>query len=730
MTEKIQLLISQGGASLRGGNFSQAEKFAHEALKIEPNNISANLLLSFVYIESSRIKEALSVLNKTLLVHKNSAVIHYNLGLLYSLNQSSEKAYQHYLSALHEQPNDLETLINISGVLNDLGRYSEALEMSNRAVILGSSHPECFSNKGIALINIGKYQDAIDSFSRSLTINSQFIPALINMGSVFQRLHKHREAIGFYDQALLVDNAQIDAWINKSSALNALDLYDEAIKSANHALAIKPDSHKALINKSIALRELGDFETSLNCCNTALSIDASHPQLLGDYLHLKMSLCDWSEFDKNLNTLITLLENGENACAPFPLLALTDREDLHLHASQNQLKIYGCLEMGGTKSAPIKHHQKIRVGYFSSDLREHPVAHLIVRMLEQHDKNYFEVFAFAWGPMADDPITERIKNAVAHFIDINHMSDEEVCALVNKYEIDIAIDLTCFTRLNRINIFAKRVAPIQMNFLGYPGTSGAPFMDYIIADRTLIPDANKKFFSEKIIYLPHSYQPNDETRIVARDLINREQCGLPENSFIFCCFNNPFKILPTVFEGWMRILRQSPNSLLWLYELNPIASNNLRTTAEKMGISPSRLVFAKPTSNVKHLSRFTFVDVFLDTAPYNAHTTASDALWSGVPLITLGNGQSFASRVAASLLLALDLPELIAKDQSIYEELAIELSQEPAKLFHLKEKLHLNIKSKALFNSSLFTKNIETAFKRAYEDLQKDSSSSSDIAIH
>lgn len=730
MTEKIQLLISQGGASLRGGNFSQAEKLAHEALKIEPNNISANLLLSFVYIKSSRIKEALSLLNKTLLVHKNSAVIHYNLGLLYSLNQNSEKAYQHYLSALHEQPNDLETLINISGVLNDLGRYSEALEMSNRAVILGSSHPECFSNKGIALINIGKYQDAIDSFSRSLTINSQFIPALINMGRVFQRLHKHREAIGFYDQALLVDNAQIDAWINKSSALNALDLCDEAIKSANHALAIKPDSHKALINKSIALRELGDFEASLKCCNTALSIDPSHPQLLGDYLHLKMSLCDWSEFDKNLNTLITLLENGENACAPFPLLALTDREDLHLQASQNQLKNYGYLEMGGAKSAPTKYHQKIHIGYFSSDLREHPVAHLIARMLEQHDKNCFEVFAFAWGPMTDDPKTERIKNAVAHFIDINHMSDEEVCALVNKYEIDIAIDLTCFTRLNRINIFAQRVAPIQMNFLGYPGTSGAPFMDYIIADRTLIPDTNKKFFSEKVIYLPHTYQPNDETRIVARDLINREECGLPENSFIFSCFNNPFKILPTVFEGWMRILRQSPNSVLWLYELNPIASNNLRTTAEKMGISPSRLVFAKPTSNVKHLSRFTFVDVFLDTAPYNAHTTASDALWSGVPLITLGNGQSFASRVAASLLLALDLPELIAKDQSIYEELAIELSQEPAKLFQLKEKLHLNIKSKALFNSSLFTKNIETAFKRAYENLQKDSSSPCDIAIH
>ena len=431
-----------------------------------------------------------------------------------------------------------------------------------------------------------------------------------------------------------------------------------------------------------------------------------------------MRVCDWSNFDDHLRELKSKLAKNPSASNPFPLLALFDDPSLHKTIAEN----YSINKYSTKHLLEVMHkrtrNRKIRIGYYSADFRNHPVAFLIVGLLEAHDQNQFEVFLFSYLN-ATDEMNLRLRKACSKFIDIQALSDEQAATLSRELNIDIAVDLTGFTQGARPLIFSYRAASVQVSYLGYPGTMGSNNYDYIIADNTVIPESSKIHYSEKIVWLPHTYQANDSKRLIGSRFFSREELGLPKKGFIFCCFNNNFKILPSIFDSWMRILNAVEGSSLWLFEDNKYAHSNLKLQAEMRGINPSRLIFAQRLNLPEHLARHRSADLFLDTIPYNAHTTASDALWSGLPVLTL-IGQSFSARVAASLLNSIGLPELVTHSLAEYEALAIQLAKNPNQMAVIKEKLSANRSAMPLFDTPLFTKNIEAAYSMMYEHYQAD----------
>ena len=483
------------------------------------------------------------------------------------------------------------------------------------------------------------------------------------------------------------------------------------------ALAIQSDYTEAWINKGAALFELKRYEETIACYEKALAIQAQIDWVYGELVHARMKICLWNLFQEDKKILDLQVGANQKVIQPFPLLAISDDPLLHRQASaifaHYQYPANGAL-------GPITKHpkeKKIRIGYFSADFHNHATGYLLAELIELHDKNQFELIGISFGPSQSDEMRQRLEKSFDQFIDASAMSDIEIAQLSRELKIDIAIDLKGFTQNCRTGIFAYRAAPIQVSYLGYPGTMAADYMDYLIADKTLIPEQSQGAYSEKIIYLPHSYQVNDRKRVISEKVFTRSELGLPEQSFVFCCFNNNFKILPATFASWMRILKAVEGSVLWLFQDNPWAVENLKREALNHGIDISRLIFAEKMPLEEHLARHRQADLFLDTFPYNAHTTASDALWAGLPVLTL-MGQSFASRVAASLLTAIGLPELITTTSQEYEALAIELAKNPEKLAALKEKLAKNRLTTPLFDTPQFTKDLERAYVQMYEDYQ------------
>jgi predicted O-linked N-acetylglucosamine transferase (SPINDLY family) len=429
-----------------------------------------------------------------------------------------------------------------------------------------------------------------------------------------------------------------------------------------------------------------------------------------------MFVCDWSNFDTDVTELLNQINDGKKSSPCFPVLALTDSLEAQRKAAQIFVNDKHPANFTLGSIPKISRKKKIRIGYFSADFHEHATAYLMAELFESHDKESFEIFAFSFGPDKHDLMRERLTSAFDHFTDVRLKSDSQIAQLSRELGIDLAIDLKGFTQGNRMGIFSFRAAPLQIGYLGYPGTSAAPYIDYLIADHTLIPNRSQDQYTEKIIYLPNTYQVNDRKRQISDRVFTREELGLPPTGFIFCCFNNNFKITPHTFDSWVRILKAVNNSVLWLLEDNPIAAVNLRKAAELRGLDARRLVFAQRLNLSEHLARQRVADLFLDTFPCNAHTTASDALWAGLPVLTR-MGKSFASRVAGSLLNAIELPELITETQEQYETNAIEFATNPDKLNIIKNSLLQNIHTCALFDTQLFTRGIESIYKSLYEDL-------------
>jgi predicted O-linked N-acetylglucosamine transferase (SPINDLY family) len=559
------------------------------------------------------------------------------------------------------------------------------------------------------LAELARFDAALAMFDRAIAISPAFAPAYVNRGDAQCDLKQFEGALESYEYAIALKPESAEFYVHRGNALSDLKQYESSLDSYERAIFLKPDYAEAYYNRGEVFQELNRLEAALESYAHALRLKPDYEYLYGLWLHTKMRVCDWHNIAEEFLRLKAKIERRERTTPPFPMVAMSGSLAIQRRAAEDWIgsrhRASDALPAFDRRTAS----DKIRIGYFSADFHDHATCRLMAELFERHDRSRFELSAFSFGTDTNDAMRQRVFTAFDRFVDIRDQTDMEVAKLARGLEIDIALDLKGFCKDSRTGIFALRAAPIQVNYLGYPGTLGAEYIDYVIADSTLIPQDHRQYYAEKVAYLPYSYQPNDTKRSISAWTPSRAQVGLPQSGFVFCCFNNNFKILPDTFDRWMRILRRVEGSVLWLLEDNAAAAANLKTEAVARGVASNRLVFAQRIALPDHLARHRLADLFLDTLPCNAHTTASDALWAGLPVLTC-LGDTFAGRVAASLLNAIGLPDLVASSSAEYEELAISLATDQDKIRKVTQALKVYRDEKPLFDSAQYAKHIEAAY--------------------
>jgi predicted O-linked N-acetylglucosamine transferase (SPINDLY family) len=724
MNLQTNSLLQDAIQSINKNNLIDAKIILQKILVIEPHNFDALNIIGIISGLESNYVEAINFFKKAQQIRPDNNLINFNLGKAFSESGNDLEAIKYYKIAIKLDKNHLGSWINFGISLHQLKRYDEALSHYDQAIKLKPDYAAAYSNKGNTLKELVRYDEALSHYDQAIKLKPDYVEAYNNKGNTLQNLKRHDESISYYDHAIKLKPDYVEAYLNKGNTLQDLKRYDEALSYYDHAIKLKPDFAQAYHNKGKTLQDLKRYDEALSYYDHAIKLKPDYQYLLGKLLHVKMLMCNWKNFKTYVTSLSLQINENKKSSPCFPVLALIDSSSIQRKSSE--ILVNDNYPFNSSLGPIFKsgHRDKIKIGYYSSDFNEHPVAYLLAELLELHDKNQFELFGFYFGPTDSSAIHKRVSSSFNQFIDVGLKTDKDIALMSREMGIDIAINLNGFTALARPNIFSFRAAPIQVNYLGYPSTIGAEYMDYIIADRIIIPTESQKYYSEKVVYLPNSYQVNDRKNDIANNIFNKnmftkKELNLPEKGFVFCCFNNSYKITPSTFDGWMRILKAVKGSVLWLLEDSPVATLNLLKEAEARGLNPDRLVFAKRMNLTEHLARHKVADLFLDTLPYNAHTTASDALWAGLPVLTC-KGESFASRVAASLLNAIELPELITTTQEQYETTAIDLANNPEKLKAIKHKLESNRSTTALFDTPLYNKHIQAAYRQMYERYQAD----------
>lgn len=620
-----------------------------------------------------------------------------------------------YDTILGAKPDLEEVHSNKGVVLRDLRRFEEALASFNRAIEIDPDLVPAYSNRGFVLTELGRLPEALADLDHAIRLAPDFPDAHNNRGIALRRLNKLVDALKSYDRAIGLCPTYAEAWSNRGEAYDAIEQLDTAIENFQHALSLMPQHVDTLLNCALAFQKKGRFREADTLLNRAAKIDPAHKLLLFAMAYGALQQCNWSKQDLIRPRLEVECPSGKSIVAPLALLGYLDDPQLLRQSSAHYLTDLVGPAAFAAERPGLAPHGKIRIAYISSDFHEHATAYLMADLFERHDRSRFEVYAISFAPHDQSEMQTRLRRAFDQFHDVQSWSDTEVVGLTRQLEVDIAIDLKGFTSGQRPGIFTRRAAPIQVNYLGYPGTMAADCWDYIIADPTVLPRSEQPSYAERIVHLGCCYQANDPARRM--DTVpTRTSQGLPESGFVFCCFNNHSKITRSVFDIWMRLLKAVPNSVLWL--LDGRASNTLRSEAWARGMDPTRLILAPLASQKAHLARLNLADLVLDTLPYNAHTTASDALWAGVPIITC-RGKSFAGRVAASLLEAIGLPELITEDSAAYEALGLKLAGDRAYHASVRERLSANRLSASLFDAETFRLNIEHAYSMMIERAQR-----------
>ena len=602
-------------------------------------------------------------------------------------------------------------------VLFQLNEFDNAEKKWKQSIKINPQYFDAYSNLINAFLNLEKYDDALNIILKAIEIAPQNHELHHKLGGLFFKKNKIDKALEAFEKALKIKKDYIPSLRSKVILLRRTNKSIEALKELDKLLIYDKDKFKVYMQKaSIYISLRNPIETIINM-KKAYSINPNAPFIYGDIIHEKTKMCDWSDFDKEIHKMKEKIDNNEKVLAPFVATTLFDSPELQLKVSErwinrNEINVNDYV-------TSEKKNKKIKIGYFSAEFRSHAMGYLMNRIYDLHDRSTFELYGFYFGPAINhkDKLQKKIIDSFDRFIDVSQFKDTEIFKLSKEIGIDIGIDLMGHTggNTNRFTIFQKKIAPIQICFLGFPCTTGSKSIDYLIADKIVIPKKFQKFYTEKIIYLPDVYQPNEELKNLANHFENKKSVGLPEGKFIFCNFNGHQKINLKIFETWMRILKNKQNSILWLLKDNEFSENNLKKLADSFGIDPERLIFAKKLEIDQHLSRLKFADIFLDTYPYGAHTTCSNALRMCLPVITIA-GDSFASRVSASLLNSTNLNELITETLKDYEKLAINLSNDEKLLTELKEKIKLQISKSNLFKPKTFTRNLERAFKKIYEN--------------
>jgi len=738
-----QALFNEGLACHQKGLLAPAKAIYEQVLENQPTHFDALHLLGVIAAQTGHYLLAVTLMDKAIALDGQSAMAHNSRGNVLKELKRLDEALASYGRAIQLAAGYAEAYNNRGTVLQELARLDEALASYERAIQLKTDYAEAYYNRGNTLQALRRFDAALASHEQAIKLKAGYVEAYNNRGNALQSLQRFEAALASFEQAIQLKADYAEAYHNRGNALQALQRFDAALASYEQAIQLKTDYAEAHNNRGIALQSLQRFEAAVGSYDLAIQFKADYAEaynnrgialrglrrldaalasfeqaiklnpgqsfLIGRWLHTKMALCDWHGVEDQVAKLMTAIAGNEKVATPWPVLALSDSVELQRKTAE----IWTTDQYPASTELPaiVKwvRHKKIRVGYYSADYHNHATAYLMAELFERHDRNKFELIAFSFGGAQRDALRQRLCVAFDQFIEVDNQSEKDIAVLSRSMEIDLAIDLKGFTTNNRTKIFSYRAAPIQVSYLGYPGTLGAEYIDYLIADHTVIPQASQQHYVEKIAYLPNSYQVNDRQREIAATQFSRAALGLPLTGFVFCCFNNNHKITPNTFAGWMRILKQVAGSVLWLLEDNETAAQNLRREASAQGVNAARLIFAKRMPPPDHLARHRVADLFLDTLPCNAHTTASDALWAGVPVLTCV-GEAFASRVAASLLNAINLAELITTTQAQYELLAIELATNPERLSQIKQTLARNRLTTPLFDTALFAQHIEEAY--------------------
>jgi predicted O-linked N-acetylglucosamine transferase (SPINDLY family) len=615
--------------------------------------------------------------------------------------------------SLARQYPDIAFVQNILGNANaGLDRWNAAIEFYAKALRIRPDIAETHVNLGKAQSRLGRQEEAISCFRNAVRIRPGYADAYYSLGVAFHTLGRDEEAVAAYQQAIGIRPDFAEAYDNLGIVLRRLGRFEESVACFRQELALRPGHAATHVHLGVSLNKAGWIPDSNAAFDAALAIQPSLADTRGQKLFQAALICDWDTLDAEMKTIATLGLDGP-AIRPFVMMPLEDAPARHRIRAERFAKERFTMTALGSFAPPSAKPARIRIGYFSANFHNHAVMYLMAKLLERHDRSRFEIHAYSYGPDTDDEMHQRTRKGVEFFHDVRALSSEEIAGFARKDGIDIAIDLMGHTENARPEIFVHRAAPIQINYLGYPGSMGG-HMEYIIADRTLVPEGCDDHYSEKIIYLPHTYMPSDDEREISGRTMTRREMGLSEQSVVFCCFNNIYKIGAKEFAIWLSLLDSVPGSVLWLKGANPWATHNLRKKAQTRGIDPDRIIFTQRVPMAEHLARHRLADLFLDTFHYNAHSTASDALWAGLPVITLA-GQGFAARVAASLLNAIGLPELVTHSAEDYERLALELARDSQKLAALKTKLAGLRSATPLFDTERFTRHLEDGYAQAYQ---------------
>ena len=665
---------------LKKNDFVNAKLIYENILSVDKKNFDALFFLGVILIKFKNYKKARELLEQVVLIKPNFADAYNNIGICLEKLNDLDGAKKNYNLAIDNRPN-----------------FAEA-----------------YNNIGVVFQKLRNFDQAIFQYKKAISYKNLYLDAYINLANLFKETKQFEEAIKNYDFAINLNPNLAEVYNNKGNALKEIRKFEEAIKNYDLAINLNPNFAEAYFNTATTLQDIKNFEKAVLYFEKALLLDKEIPFSKGYLLHAKMLCCNWSGLNELYKEIYNDVEKNRYSATPFGYQAICDDES----------NLQKCAQLYSSKRFPeiknnlfskkVSKNKKIKIGYLCGEFREQATSILMTEVWEKHNKEDFEIIAFDSGWDDNSLRRNRIINAFDKFIDISKVSDLDAAKIIYKEQIDILINLNGFFGTGRPVVFSYRPAGIQINYLGFPGTIGSKYIDYILCDQTVVPLESKKFYNEKIIYLPDSYQANDTKRNISDKKFLREELSLPNESFVFCCFNNNYKITPNMFDVWARLLKKIDNSVLWLIEGNPEATENLKKEAKIRNIDVSRLIFAKRMKLEDHLARHKNADLFLDTLPYNAHTTASDSLWAGLPVLTC-LGKAFPGRVAASLLRSLDLPELITYSENEYISKAEELALNPEKLTLIKNKLDINKFSQPLFNTELFCRSLESAFKVIFE---------------
>ncbi len=646
--ENNEVLNLLGIIELNSKNYETSLKYFEEAININSSDPKIYNNLGILNFKIGKIDNAINFFKKTIEIDKDFIDSYQNLARIKFEQNNYQEAKTYFKKVLEIDETNLEALMSLSNILLSQKNNSENLKILSKLIELKPDQFEAYNNLGNINLELYKFDDALKNLKKSNEIKPNKA-AYNNIGLVYKEKKD----------------------------------FDSSIYYFNKSLDLDPNFLNSLYNLGIVYSLKGKYKKTLEYFNKILKIDKNYQNVLGKIFHCKLRICQWDDYNIKIKELKEQILNNKNCIAPWETLSIFDSEEIQLKAAQTWIKNnYRSYKFPNIQNK--NKNKKIKIGYFSSDFFRSAVATQIVEMIELHNKEKFDIIGFSLINKEDD-MQERLKKAFSKFINVENKSSDEIVELCNSINLDMAIDLTGFTLNNRFEIFEKRCAPIQISYLGYSATTGSKNMDYIVADKVVIPQESQKYFSEKIIYLPNTFMVNDNKKKISNSIISKNNLGIPENSFLLGCLNQHYKITPEIFDIWIKILLKNDSAYILLAEGNNLSEENLLKYASKKNINKDRFIFIEKLSSLsEHLNRLKLVDLFIDTFPYGSHSTACDILFTEKPLVAL-KGNSFASKISSSLLNSLNLNELITNSLEDYER-----NLEKAYMKAYESKLNLN----------------------------------------